>query len=148
MIDSWVVARAENEDLDDVDYDEEHVELESDIGEYGTAEDDDEDLVEPDTVERQSFPPKKSTRTEVKEPSQEETSPIGADKGDADDLSRPLNAGSVISGATVPAEDADEISTRNPMEKAKYTAKTAAKKAASKTVAKAPAKKAPAKKAS
>src|SRR3982074_3275941 len=126
MIDSWLVARAENEDLDDFDYDEEHVELESDIGEYGTAEDDDEDLVEPDTGGRQSFPPKKSTRTEGKEPAEEETSPTGADKGDADDLSRPLNAGSVISGATVPAEDAEKTPPRKPMKKAKSAGKPAA----------------------
>src|SRR3954451_21537484 len=45
-----MVAREDQEDLDDFDYDDEHVELESEIGEY-RSEDEDEDMANDDMTD-------------------------------------------------------------------------------------------------
>ena len=49
MPDARLNARENDEDeLDDFDYDEEHIELESDMGEYGSDDDDDDTLDDED----------------------------------------------------------------------------------------------------
>jgi hypothetical protein len=122
MIDRCLVARAENEDLDDFDYDEEHVELESDIGEYGTSEDDDDDLDEPDTLE-QSVPSRKPAKTDVREPASDETAEVETEKtGDT------TKSPGIVSGLFPETPTAGEQKTppRKPMKKAKSAGKPSA----------------------
>src|SRR3954453_15438306 len=117
-------ARVDDEGLDDFDYDDEHVELESEIGEY-RSEDEDEDMDEVDDIE--NTPPEPASAVKKSE-GEQNGSAEGSETG---------------SQGTTPAEPTP-AAPKKPAKKAgsKGSGKTPAKKAPTQ----APAKKAPAKK--
>ena len=68
--------REDDDELDDFDYDDEHVELESEIGEY-RSEDEDEDMDEVEAID--NTPPEPASAA-IQVPEAAQDSPAAADR--------------------------------------------------------------------